>query len=149
MLGIKETPPTIIFKQPRYEHSVDYIWSLPESQRMQKLGVYEGEDVFVVLVGHVPCQLDFDEEYVRFSGTCEMKISDESPTNGVILGSIFGTGTGIIVDRENRLLAYRPADAVDYGWEKLSDGAAEIRLDDNGMKVIKVSRMEVVALGDE
>jgi hypothetical protein len=78
------------------------------------------------------------------------KISDESSANGAIVGRIFGTGTAIIIDRTNRLLAYRPADAVNFGWEKLGDGAAEITIDDNNcMRVLKVSGMEVVPLGYE
>lgn len=114
MAGVESPIPSpTIWTKPTFMTAYKYIKDLGVHGRVKILGYLgDGTEVLIGLVGHLDTQ--WTEEDKVFYGICEIGYGDTGPGNhGFVLGSIGDTGTALIINEKDELLAYSPEHASD------------------------------------
>ena len=112
----EEDPPLDL---PRFADTAKYVRSLRGTSRRRTLGKINGVKVFVSVIGGVETNEYDDDDCEEFYGKCMVRIGDRT-IQGYCLGSIGISGTGIIICRDERIIAYSPPDAVDKEWPPMN-----------------------------
>jgi hypothetical protein len=125
------------------------IRSMSPMERRRVIGYYKGKEIVVLFVGHVDIhQFDDDDDTEGFFGLCEMKVRDGTSIVGYVLGSIYGTGTALVVGEDNSLFIYSPTDAIDRPWQEVKTEGAEIIIEnDNTLRISPIVGMQVECFG--
>ena len=117
------------YSKPSYEFTLGYIEDTP---------------VVLLAIGRVECQGERENDV---TGYCMITKPGRDPVQGFVLGGIPGTGTAVIVDENEQMLAYHPFNAIDPKWELMKENSVAIlQLADDGrtLRIDPISRQEDV-----
>ena len=104
--------------------------SLNPTEYRITLGYIEDTPVVLLAIGRVECQGEREND---ITGYCIINKPGTDPVKGFVLGGIPGTGTAIIVDENEQMIAYHPFNAIDPKWELMKeDSVAILQLADDG-----------------
>lgn len=131
---------------PRFVDTSKYIDSLRGTSRRRVLGKMDGVDVFVSVIGRVETY-DYDQEDDDFYGKCIVRLGDHE-IQGYCLGSIGTSGTGIIICKDESLIAFSPPKAVDLEWPPMKGAiGAIVKIKPNGDIILEhMPNLEVESL---
>ena len=128
-----------LWKKPTFTTADEYIRQLELKQRKKVIGYVDGEEVVVRMVGHVETHITPDDDD-------ELAIPGESVIQGFILGSLYMSGTALIIGQNDKLYTYSPEDAVDFPWKFMESEGAEIQIDvDHHIVLRNIPRMVVAS----
>ena len=100
---------------PKFQDVHEYSTKLCRENRADiPFGIYEGESLTIYPTGRVECW-DGDTDSFRGEGTLIVNIAHhiKEHIKVVVLGCIAGTGTGVLIDYDQRVWLYNPPNAVD------------------------------------
>jgi hypothetical protein len=89
-----------------------------------------------------------EEDGGRFFGAVEIARDGDTINHGYVLGMIDGSGTALIIDEEQKLLAYTPASATHPPWIKMSGRGADMNINDRDEITISPADVSVAALSN-
>jgi hypothetical protein len=105
-------------------------WFYSKESYRFTLGYIGDTPVVLLAIGHVECQGERENDV---TGYCMITKPGTDPVQGFVLGGIPGTGTAIIVDENEQMLAYNPFNAIDPKWELMKENSiAILQLADDG-----------------
>jgi hypothetical protein len=117
--------------RPTFLGAHQFVRNFKLGDRKRSIGRVDEREVVIALVGHVETHIAAEDDDGGFSGRCEMLMpGEEVPTlSGYCLGSIDGTGTALIVGKNDKLYVYSPQEAIDPAWDPLNAEGAELIID--------------------
>ena len=121
---------TSVWARVPYKELGQWSYSLKRSEHRITLGYIGDTPIVLLAIGRVECQGEPENDV---TGYCMIRKPGTDPVKGFVLGGIPGTGTAIIVDENEEMLAYHPFNAIDPKWELMKeDSVAILQLADNG-----------------
>jgi len=152
MAGLPKPSPAkpSLWRQPTFSDASKSLRKLGLSERKMIIG-YDNDtnkEIPVTFVGHVETYWVDDENDLRgFFRLCKMKLPDEVPMTGFVLGPIDGSGTALMIGQNDTLYAFSPQDAIGWPWSKLKSEGAELRIDENNkVHIVPIEGMRAACL---
>ena len=100
---------------PKFDEIGAFICRMKGSHK-RLLGYWNGGRIFVEVVGHVEMWFHDDS----FFGKVKLMVGDRE-VEAYCIGSIWCTGTGVLITRSEQWFLYGPERAVDKQWKGLGD----------------------------
>jgi hypothetical protein len=101
------------WKRIDYNEVEDWLRGLNNLKRLLTLGYFQGKPIIFDATGTVECQGEREND---INGYCFLKGSRGDCVKGFVIGPISATGTALIIDESNRVIAFHPPLAIDPKW---------------------------------
>jgi hypothetical protein len=137
--------------RPTFLGAHQFVRKFKLGDRKRSIGRVDEREVVIALVGHVETHIVAEDDDGGFGGRCEMLLPGEvvATLTGYCLGSIDGTGTALIVGKDDKLYVYSPPDAIDPTWEPLNAEGAELIIEGQNIRCREIAGMMAKPIEEE
>lgn len=120
-----------VWTVPPYDEISSFLTGLVRDRKSKKklLGRYDGKPVFVITTGIVETHALDD----GFFGKCDITWPDGKTMKAYCIGHFFCSGTALLLQEDDQLLAFTPEASLDEEWTGMNGSqGATLQIDSNG-----------------